>query len=285
MNFRIIPRRQFLTLMVGSALLPSACTSTNQSTASAVPPAANFTVYDSLLYPQKPSAGLKPIIVSGNSFWKDKDRTVPYESACRQAAREAAEKVSKFVIDIEHWPINYQKTSKAEVQETMQKVIQIIAWMKSEAPKLGIGVYAFPPIRDYWTPVRQLPGSMSSWREQNEFLRPVAEKADFLAPSLYTFYDDIPGWIKYANASIVEAQRFGKPVYPFLWTRYHVSNKKLKFSFIPGDFWRTQLQTIRASGAQGVVLWDWYADSHPATGVLDTSQDWWKETVSFLKRS
>ncbi|NJK52372.1 MAG: hypothetical protein HC936_05265 [Leptolyngbyaceae cyanobacterium SU_3_3] len=159
--------------------------------------------------------------------------------------------------------------------------MRVIRWMREAAPSLKLGIYSIPPIRNYWTPVRNLPGGRSSWRTANRFLKPIADASDFLTPSLYTFYEDIPGWVTYASANIEEAQQFGKPVYPFLWCRYHSSNRLRKNQFIEGDYWRTQLKTLRDRGADGVVLWDWAGHDKPRTNILDTQQAWWKETIKF----
>jgi hypothetical protein len=287
---RSLSRRKFLTLAAGSAVMSHACAKSSAS-APLFPlgkPAAKFTVYDHLIYLKRPSIDvMQPIAMAGNDVWQGSDRSVPYEPACRRAARNAAKKgLFKLVLDIEHWPTNYAISSKPEVEETMRKIIQIMTWMRSEVPKLELGVYGFPPLREYWTPVRAKSlRELNTWRSLNEFLRPLADEADFITPSLYTFYEDVPGWITYASANIIEAQRFGKPVFPFLWPRYHLSNAKLKVDFIPGRFWATQLQTVRNSGVQGVVLWDWDATTRSATkGVLDPSLEWWQETVKFTQR-
>ncbi|MBD1823596.1 hypothetical protein H6F51_13995 [Cyanobacteria bacterium FACHB-DQ100] len=271
-------RRQFLTLLGGSILLPSAC----QRVESRPNRSANsFTIFDALLYAEKPKIGMTPIRVDDRGFWKNKDRSRPDRDACQQNARTAAKDFSHFVIDIEHWKMNINQAGKDTVQGNIKKYVEIIQWMREAAPALKLGVYAVPPVRDYWTPVRNQPAGLTSWRAVNQFLKPIAEAADFIVPSLYTFYDDIPGWVTYARGNIEEAQQFGKPVYPFLWCRYHTSNRLRGNQFIEGDFWRTQLETVRDRGANGVVLWDWFGHDSPRTNILDTRQGWWQETVKF----
>lgn len=241
----------------------------------------NFTVYDALIYSDKPEIGMTPILVTGRGYSKQEGGE-PDEESCRQLAREAAQKYSKFVINIERWNLDTRRASKAEVQTNVEKILQVIRWMKSERPKLQIGFYGAPPHRDYWTPVRNNVGGIVDWQKANDDLKPIADAVDFIAPSLYTFYDDVDGWVKYAKANIAEAQRFGKPVLPFLWARYHVSNRQSKLKFLPGDYWKTQLQTVRESGAQGVILWDWFGFTGSSARSLDTNQDWWKETMKFI---
>lgn len=232
------------------------------------------------MYGGKPDIGMTPILVTGRGYSKPKS-SEPDEAACRQLARETSEKFSKMVIDIEQWPLDSRRASKEEVQESMDKIIRIIRWMKSERPKLKLGFYGSPPHRDYWGPLRGNAQVIKAWKDANDVLKPIADATDFLCPSLYTFYDDVPGWVRYANANIEEAQRFGKPVHPFLWCRYHVSNRLRTNQFIEGDYWRTQLETVRDSGVDGVVLWDWFGFDRSKPNAIDTTQGWWQETVKF----
>lgn len=241
---------------------------------------SKFTIYDSLIYSSKPNIGLTPILVSGRGYSKGQS-PIPEEASCRQLAREAAEKFSKFVIDIEGWPLDSRRFSKEKVQESINRVLQVVGWMKSERPQLQIGFYGSPPHRDYWGPLRGNAKVIEDWQRANDHLKPIADALDFLCPSVYAFYDDIPGWVRYANANIEEAQRFGKPVYPFLWCRYHVSNRLRKLQFIEGDYWRTQLETVRDSGSEGVVLWDWFGFDRSKPNAIDPQADWWQATVKF----
>lgn len=245
--------------------------------------APNFRVYDSLFYPNKPQIGMTPIMVTGRGYWKGTDYSKPDEAACRKLAREVtAQKFSWFVVDIENWETDIRKVPKEEVRETIEKMRLVVRWMKSERPGLKVGVYGLPPIRDYWTPVQGKSDAIAAWKAANEFFKPLAQDVDFIAPSLYTFYNDVNGWKTYALANIAEAKRFGKPVLPFLWARYHPSNRLSKLQFISGDYWRTQLETVRNSGVEGVILWDWSGFSDPPQAI-DTNADWWKETTAFVK--
>jgi hypothetical protein len=137
-----------------------------------------------------------------------------------------------------------------------------------------------PPLRDYWDSVEQ-EGSprYKSWQAKNESLAPIAQLSDVLFPSLYTFYEDRSGWTKYAIAEIREARRFagGKPVYVFLWPQYEASGA-LANAFLPGDFWRMQLETA-SKYADGIVIWC-------CTGrqTWDDKAPWWLETQGFTRQ-
>lgn len=245
---------------------------------------ANFIVYDSLRYTKKPNIGMSAIWVTGGGFWKNSNLEEPDETACRKTAREAAAKNIPFVIDIEHWPTDIRRHSKAEVQQSMNKIIQIVQWMKDERPKLKIGLYSIVPMRDYAAALFGDAVKLAKWQDANAFLAPLAKELDFIAPSLYTTRTDRVGWVKYAIASISEARKYRKPVIPFVWPRYHEFIKlPLKHTFIPSDYWLRQLQTVRKY-ADGVILWDWSGFTVPNTGILDTSQPWWITTKKFVEQ-
>ena len=133
------------------------------------------------------------------------------------------------------------------------------------------------PIRSYWAPVNYLtslenvgdpwwdanrPGfkaTYDAWRAANARLAAIAQYVDAVFPSLYTFYDyysagAAAGWVKYAQANIEEAKSYGKPVFPFIWMRYHDSNATLKYQYLPAEFWRLQLDTIEPLAKGGVGL-------------------------------
>ncbi|MCU0552159.1 MAG: hypothetical protein MUC48_22715 [Leptolyngbya sp. Prado105] len=274
-----INRRSFFLLAAGGAALalPNAIAQTSRQTALPKPtPKAKFQVYDSLVYKYRPPLGVPLIRTNGDQYWKNNDRTKPDEAACRNYARVLKE-MGRIIIDIEFWDYDIRKASASSVQETIRKVIQIVDWMKDEVPTLEIGMYPFPPIKDYWTPVAN-PSGIGDWKKANDFLRPVAERVDFIAPEIYTYYDDREDWLKFAEANLAEVVRIGKRAMPIVWPRYHVSNDQLKYQMIPGDFWQLQLKTVRESGVDGLILWDW----EPETS-LNPEWDWWKETVRFVK--
>ena len=276
-------RTFFLLAMGGTAIaLPTAIAQSVRQSADSKPspkatPKAKFQIYDALVYKSKPALNLPRVGTNGNQYWSADRPMVPNEAACRSYARYVMEGTKRLIIDIEDWAYDIRKAPAAEVKETMRKVIQIVDWMKDETPKLAIGMYPFPPITDYWTPNAN-PFGMGGWQKANEFLRPVAERVDFIAPEIYTYYEDREGWLKFATANLAESLKFGRPVTPIVWPRYHVSNEKLKYQMVPGDFWQLQLKTVRESGVDGLVLWDWVPET-----VLDPSWAWWQETVKFVK--
>jgi hypothetical protein len=81
--------------------------------------------------------------------------------------------------------------------------------------------------------------------------------------------------MKYALAILREARQYGKPVYAFLWPRYHDSNRFIGGQPISRKFWRKQLETVYRH-ADGVVIWDY------DRSLWREYMPWWLETKAFL---
>ena len=176
------------------------------------------------------------------------------------------------------WDTHY--ATDAVVADSMNKLIQIIRWFRNEAPQYTkVGYYAAGPNRQYWPaqdPAASSPAFVK-WQGSNDFLAPLIAETGALYPSLYTFYNDRAAWVKYAKANIAEAKRIGggKPIYPFIWPRYHEGGDMGQI-YIDYEFWKLQLQTVKEAGATGVIIWGGYKENW--TG----SWPWWQATRDFL---
>lgn len=268
-------------------------------------PKKSFVVIDSIKYGDKGDLskyGLKPyqIFYSAHIWPKRKGRnSLPPDKRIDKLVKNMTSTKSPVIYDIEHWPLDIRKGVKdaadddiasantKKVTASMDKMIHIIKRSKKTNPSLKYGYYGCIPLRDYWTPVRNKPGKMEAWKKANDYLKPLADSVDVICPSLYAFYPDRAGWVRYAKANIAEAKRLanGKPIYAYLWPKYHNSNKKEGKAFIEGDFWKLQLETVYNSGIDGVIIWDSRrVVNNKKDSTWDPNREWWEETVSFLKR-
>ena len=252
--------------------------------------ASAFTVYDELLFINKPD--LTPYGLKKNQIFYESDLfplgqySQPNEAAVRAAARRLVDSGyptnEPVQLDIEFWEWDTHWATDAVAADAMNKLIQIIRWFKNEAPQYTkVGYYAAGPNRQYWPaqdPVASSPAFVK-WQGSNDFLAPLIAETGALYPSLYTFYNDRAGWVKYAKANIAEAKRIGggKPVYPFIWPRYHESGDMGQI-YIDDEFWKLQLQTVKAAGADGVIIWGGCTRARTWTG----NWPWWQATRDFL---
>jgi len=182
-----------------------------------------------------------------------------------------------LIIDLEHWP---NVGNDAVVSDSVSKYVTLAQWTRNSAGGSAVGYYGVPPLRDYWRAIKE-PGSSHyrEWQAENDRFADLVAAVDVLAPSLYTFYDDVEGWQRYAAANIRESRRLagGKPVYPFIWPQYHDSNRQLGGQYLPATFWLQQLQTLAAS-ADGAIIW-------AGPGWWDERSSWWIATRSFIESS
>jgi len=250
--------------------------------------ASAFTVYDGLSFIKKPDLtqyGLKPnqIFYESDLFPLGQD-SQPNEAAVRAAARRLFDSGYPFdepvQLDIERWEWDTHWATEAVAADSLKKLIQVIQWFKNEAPQYTkVGYYAAGPNRQYWAAQDPAPSNPAfvKWQGSNDFLFPLIAEKGALYPSLYTFYNDRDGWVKYAKANIAEAKRIagGKPIYVYLWPRYHDGGNMGQI-YIDYEFWKLQLQTVKEAGADGVIIWGGYKEQW--TG----DWPWWQATIAFL---
>lgn len=242
---------------------------------------ADFVIYDGLLYTNKPDLSgynIKkiPILYEANLFSSKGENAYPTNKNLNNVVNIINDSSSdKVVIDIERWPL---KGQPSVVKKSLEKYKRALNDIRLKSPDHYFGYYGTPPVRDYWRAVSNPASTIyKSWQKDNDSLQDFADSVDILYPSLYTFYNDIEGWKKYALAQIKESRRLakGKPVIVFLWPQYHNSNKILDKKYIARDFWREQLELVRQN-ADGVILWGgWKEKWNPKSG-------WWSETLDFI---
>jgi hypothetical protein len=255
---------------------PTAPPTTPQAT-----PQAKFRVFDATLYKAKPNLGqfgLTPLNVEypGVLWPKAADmQNVPAAAVVQKLADGVSRSTGLAVVDIEQWAVTGDPVTVAESVGKYQQTLQMF---KQAAPSLQFGYYAIAPIRDYWN-VMAGPKSAGylAWQKDNDAVAPIAQQADALFPSLYTFYTDQVGWKKYAIANIAEARRIapGKPVYVFLWPQYDASTGAQGGDYLPDAYWKMELETAKQY-ADGVVIWGGW------TETWDDNASWWLETQQFM---
>ena len=263
-----------------------------------------FSVIDSIHYPDKEDLSLYGMkdytIFYIAKIWPKlrkagnvRPEPIPSDKRITTLVKNKTADKSPVIYDIEHWPLDIRKNvpraakddleaaNKKIVKASMDKMIRIIKTSKKVNPNVKYGYYSCIPLRDYWSPVNGDPVKIKEWQAANDYLQPLADSLDVICPSLYTFYDNHASWQKYAKANIAEAKRLakGKPIYVYLWPKYHNSNKEYGNKFIDGDFWKLQLETVYNSGVDGIIIWDYSRGK-----AWNPQLPWWKETAAFLKR-
>ena len=234
-----------------------------------------FTVYDDIgwfrIHPEDRPTWIQSVrpLTEGALLTSDK-QIDPVR--IRNSAKLAATTSQITMLDIEAWAIN---------PEGVAKYAEVIDIFRDEESGVRIGYYGIPP-RDWWRALSSDPLKRQAWYDECKLALVVTNKADFVAPSLYTFYssvdsNDIGGdwrkrWVAFAKANLLRASYCRKPVYAYLCPRYQLSGEEIE-----RDFWRLQLETCRAQKASAVIIWTPY-DMNPI------GSEWWLETLNFFDR-
>ncbi len=250
--------------------------------------ALGFRIHDATLYRGKPDLrefGVPPMpIVYAGELWAAGESRAGLPRRERVEARIARlpPAVGDAVIDIEHWPLRVSDAGDAGLAASIERYRTVLRWARAARPRLRLGLYGLLPLREYWGALDRAGGARrAAWDDDNRRLAPLADSVDALYPSLYTFYEDVEGWVAYARANIEAARAIanGRPVLAFVWPQFHDSNRALGHAFLPAAYWRVQLETLQRH-ADGVVIWGgWGRD-----GRLDwdAQAPWWRVTREFL---
>src|SRR5262249_6489455 len=243
--------------------------------------------FELLAYSQMPDLrkyGIQPArIVGAGDLWpKGSARdAVPSASEVARGLKIQPPNGGPVVLDVEHWP---NRGTDAEVASTVSRLLDLLARVRELEADEVIGYYGMPPVRDYWRAL-EAPGNAKyvEWQHDNDRLQPLANAVTVLFPSLYTLYDDVEGWRRYAIANLSEARRLGgsRPIYAFRWPQVTGSDKKLANRYLGAAFWRTELETV-AAHADGIVLWTGL-DAAGKRPAWDDSAAWWTETRRFIE--
>jgi hypothetical protein len=237
---------------------------------------SRFKLFDALLHHGKPDLrrqGFQSLPMV-NAIWRpEASHEIVDEPGLRVALAQMPPGTATYFLDIENWPV--LKVSPQVRQDSIAKLLNVAQIARRFAPASQFGFYALPPAVTYWPLVEDRPAELADWQKTNRQLEPLADLADCIFPSIYTFYENRRDWLIYATATIRAARRYGKPVYPFLWFEYHDSNILLRGRELDGDAWKEELQFCREH-ADGIVLWGGYQQP------WDDRAQWWQTVRSEL---
>ncbi len=137
------------------------------------------------------------------------------------------------------------------------------AWAKERFPNTPVGIYGVQPFgRDYWGFERMnLEQLMKVHAADAIFWQYIDNAVDFSISSIYCFYDH-PASLYYMAANVEENHRWmrahgNKPVFAYVWLRYHDSNKNLKGRELDDYLVEAMAVLPYFYGARGLVLWGW----------------------------
>jgi hypothetical protein len=151
------------------------------------------------------------------------------------------------------------RPESSDFNDALNSYIKLLKMAKALRPNVKWGYYAVPFSRFY---------NRNKLGSDLRKIEPLLRVCDVFFPSFYENYRD--GSIekddneRFAyenlNAILPVAQRMDKPVLPFVWYRYHVSNKNIGLQLIPNDEFEKYLNAIlsvnyNGKKVSGVVCW------------------------------
>lgn len=231
-----------------------------------------FPVYDVLLLTGKPSTASLHLQAAASVLEQDiiTAGAMPTQGQVNTRLAAFAASTDPLVIDVETW---FDVSSVGAAQAAAAKYAQLIQMVRVTCPNARIGYYSIPP----GTGGAGDPAGAA----YNAALLPYV---DFLTPSCYTGVgpsDDAGYQTTWVNAvtSLVSVYRGvagGKPIYPFIWPQYAYGGAN-GLELISSDFWRVQLETLKAI-SDGLMLWGGLVYSGPTlTGyrAWNANDPWW----------
>lgn len=242
-------------------------------------------IYDGTLYTNKPASrpGMLDIQVAYESdLWDPayKDAPMPVQSRVESVARAAEARSVPLVLDIERWKVD-NTVSDADVVVRIDKLVEVVRWAREAAPNLRLGYFSLAPMAAMsWAAAPEGSADNLEWRRVNDRLRRLADAVDMIFPYVYTYKYNPDEWQTQAIGNIVEARRYGKPVYVFLWFQYSERNQELGYTFVPSEFWLRQLDT-GCRHADGIVIWGGWDPKNNRRAVWDGTLQWWLDVQAF----
>ena len=263
------------------------CSSANCNFGEVLNKNKNFIFFESTAYKDRSSffnygfIAIEELAVS--LFWDKGDdmNALPDKHKFCSVIRNVKSHYEWVVIDVEHWILNARWKSQDPVRDNMEKYITIMNWARECRADLKFGLYATAPIIDHQYVLKDMSTTeYQFWKKQNLALKELVNVVDALFPSLYTVYDEPEIWDRLARRYISMAREIAgeKPIYPYIWPRYHQGNKNKKGQFVSGELWRFQLELVYEL-ADGVVVWGGWRH-----GPMDwdENKEWWYETKDFI---
>ena len=149
-------------------------------------------------------------------------------------------------IDIEAWPLTGDKAVRAR---NVPRLLTVVDALRKARPDLQFGFYDLAPERVYFPLIDpKKRDERIKWEAGNRMAAAdFIPHVDAVFPSLYTFYEDEKGWETYAREMLQAARKFKKPVYAYLWPKFHDSNPCLPASICRGSIGRSSWNSATAT--------------------------------------
>jgi hypothetical protein len=202
-----------------------------------------------------------------------------YKKLDKVIADIKAKQYKMVTLDVERW--------NAASDRERPKYMRLMDYVRERVPAgTQLSLYGIMPKPRYADSVKG--GERLAYqRSENEKMRPLAAKCDWIMPMFHAYDANRANWAKFARTIINEARIYGKPVMPWLWPQYHdlAKPESLRGQLLPGPFFREQLDTAYEL-ADSMCLWGTLIVKPDGTRLRanwNSQSPWWLHTKAFLQ--
>lgn len=146
-------------------------------------------------------------------------------------------------------------------KKSLKLYIDVLQFAKDMRPNAKWGYY-YLPFSTYWD-------RKADFYEKHLKVKELISQCDILFPSLYTFYEEkTDDWqkeneeyLKFNLENFIKIKKYyNKPIYVFVWHRYHNSNPNVGMGLIPKKTFQKHIKMIINSNFEhqkvdGIVWW------------------------------
>lgn len=146
-------------------------------------------------------------------------------------------------------------------KKSLKLYIDVLKFVKELRPNAKWGYY-YLPFSTYWE-------RNSDFYEKHFKIKELIDKCDILFPSLYSFYEEKTNdwkkenkeYLKFNVENFIKIRKYyNKPIYVFVWHRYHNSNPNVGMRLVPKNIFQKQIKIIINSTFEhqkidGIVWW------------------------------
>lgn len=157
--------------------------------------------------------------------------------------------------------LKFQPINSDSMTRIVNKYRVLLAKARQLRPKAKWGIFDMP-VTTYW--IKQ----DTTWRKRLEVILPLIKEVDLLAPCLYDYFqtgsypwmDDSAYYTGNLLRSLELGNKYHKPVFPFIWHRYHNATEKVGMLCIDPVEFENQVRLIsqfklKGSACAGLVWW------------------------------
>jgi hypothetical protein len=284
MSEKIVKALRHLLALLLTSLLAGSVAVSAQPPSCPRPAQRPFRIFDATAYIGRPDMsryGIEPIHIIDRGIWPNGGlRGLPDPALVRRYVESLPPGDTPIVLDFEQYDLVGSDQAAGVARRDLGAIADAF---RAAAPNRRIGFYGIVPIPDW---ARALAGAGSppyrEWQRQNDRMRAMQSRVDFVFPPAYTVNRDRAAWASFAASQICEARRLSsKPLYVFLWPEFH-DGSPLVGQYLEADFWRFQLETAHRL-ADGVVIFGGYDIRANRPRQWNPQAPWYQPTLDFIR--